>query len=102
MTMRVRILTEAGVHEFETYLKELATNPQRPVPVQLLTSAPYSAAIDPVAEINSGSEFSDKVTFGQYLMHALAPIRVRPEFDSHVGLWSWLGLCLFDIICPPE
>ncbi len=98
--MRLRALNRLGGEQFVEYLCALKDDPTRPAPFDLLLSDAYTTKVPSAPEI----EFppcETKLEVARYLVKVLGPV------DDHIlrtdlGIWSWLALRGFDLICPVD
>ena len=100
MSVRLRVLRENGVSAFRDYLQSLRDGEQNPPPGELLTRPDSSEEIDVEIEL-SDVKPANHYEMAQYLIETLAPIREQCAHDN-VGLWSWLSLNYFDLVCPAK
>ena len=98
--MRVRRLNSTGLTKFKAFLEEsrLADSPVE-VPVDILSSPATSAGLNVTVEIEAARGFSSKMELARYLNEVLSPLS-RAATLSHNGMWSWLGLFMFETLCP--
>lgn len=93
---KIRRLNDAGIDAFEEWLLGGA---EGDAPRDLLTSGKTSDSLG--VEINAkNGPFRDRQEFGVYLVQLLEPLD-PVKLSADRGLWTWLALYWFDLICPP-
>ena len=98
--MHLRSLNGAGVTEFRAFLNEVRQTDQPvEVPVEILTTSSTSTELARNIEMEVPSTATTKKDVAEYLHEVLEPL---PSEDvlSRAGMWSWLGLFMFNTICP--
>jgi hypothetical protein len=96
--MKLRRLTNSGLEKFNEYLDELTITPSSAPPFYLLESTEYTElAGDPTDVVISA--FPTRLAIAEYLDTLFKDANLTPE-DRDVGLWAWLALAYFDILCP--
>jgi hypothetical protein len=100
MTEYLRVLQEAGLERFQDYINRLKDGINETLPINDLRKEPFSIEFDPKikAEIPS---FATRLEMGKYLCTLLQGIK-RNKLIAEKGLWSWLALLWFDVICPRD
>lgn len=94
----VRVLTNKGTQIFKEYLAEIRNGSTKAPPYELLTDSRSSAEIQWEVEIEK-RDFDNKLDAAKFLYERLQ-ILPHLQVDQHVGLWSWLSLYYFDLVCP--
>lgn len=94
----VRRLTPLGESKFAEYLQTLREGGTEPPPFGLLSDSLTSQALDEPIGIKP-EHFPDRYSLGQWLLKSLSPMDATRLSRDH-GVWSWLGLLLFDQTCP--
>ena len=95
---RLRKLSTSGIKLFSDYLSDLATDPQKPTPVQLLNDATASMDLAVAIEVQQ-LQFPSRMEAASYL-HDLFSSAELTGLDRDQGIWSWLALFYFDQLCP--
>lgn len=94
-------LNDDGILLFDSYVKELSSNPKKEIPYNLLenpeTSSPNGLGVNFDAEIR----FSSRHECGEYLAVNLKNVEQRHILNDS-GLWSALALLWFDQLCPRD
>lgn len=93
---KIKRLNDAGIDAFEEWLLAGA---EGEVPRDLLASPRTSEPLDPEIKVKPGP-FQDRQAFGEYLvgtLNQLDPVKLSTDR----GLWTWLALYWFDLLCPP-
>ncbi len=98
----VRVFNSVGVEAFRKYLHELVSDPTLSPPLDLLSDGSKSEPLATNVEVDSSREFANKWELGDYLAQTLETLMSDGRLDRDIGLWSWLGLCFFDVTCPPS
>jgi hypothetical protein len=99
MSDYVRRLNADGTEQFRKFVVALKEGGSPAAIKYLLVDPSTSSPIDHEAQIDQRS-FSNRFSFGEYLVERLAPLDRRQISRDH-GLWSWLALYYFDQLCPP-
>lgn len=100
MSDTVRRLNSAGITAFSEYLKSARENGMITPPSHLLADPSFSEQIQEQVLIDTPAS-SDAYALGSYLVKALDPLDRRVIAYDH-GLWSWLSLYYFDLLCPAK
>jgi len=100
--MELRILSTSGVAKFDEYLNKLTTASAEKPPSFLLTDDSYSQAIPGSPSIDESKEFSNKMEAAKYLNESLSKVEASYDVRTNSGLWTWIALCYFDQLCPPD
>jgi len=94
----VRTLNENGIQIFREYLTELR--------IGLISRAAAEFLEDPgcTTKMKGGLEierlpFESKLDMAKYLYERFQ-IVPSSQIDQNIGLWSWLSLYYFDLVCP--
>lgn len=96
----LRRLTESGTTAFGTYLKTLRMQPDAKAPKHLLLHPELSVEVG-ASVPQPPQSFDNRYDLGLWLVDALQPLDRRKIAYDH-GLWNWLALYFFDVICPPD
>ena len=100
--MYVARLNAVGITRFRAFLNQLREPDSSPeLPEDILTSRTTAARLNFTIPIRDVPEIVSKMDMAEYLNELLSPLSYENALNTP-GLWSWLGLCLFDIICPPD
>ena len=94
----IRSLNESGIAAFRAYLGQCREGSSNLVPTALLRQESTSIALpaDLAIELRS---FENRFDFGQYLVNVLEAAD-RRAISRQAGLWTWLALFYFDLLCP--
>ena len=96
--MKLHVLTSEGINEFRIYLQSVRSGEIDDIDREYLlsetNSKKFGIDID-LPEINTNS----KKGFIVELCDTLKPIDINKELYN-VGLWSWLSVYYFDLVCP--
>ena len=98
--MRLRSFNQAGVDQFTAYLGALKADPARPPPWDLLESPAHTMPLSPEVDISCPPCLS-KLEVARYLVDVLKPVD-RQTLNTDAGVWAWLALHAFDVICPAD
>jgi hypothetical protein len=93
---RIKRLNDAGVDAFEEWLLGGA---EGDAPRDLLASPKTSEPLEVEINVKQGP-FRDRQEFGTYLVQILKPLD-PVKLSTDRGLWTWLALYWFDLVCPP-
>lgn len=94
----IRELTDKGCELFTEYIIRLRQGSGELPPIQELSFEPLSERFRPSIEIPQKT-FDTRMQMGEYLVDCFSGID-RNLLTSKPGLWSWLALYWFDMICP--
>jgi hypothetical protein len=98
--MILRQFNAAGIAAFRGYLDQLTINPALEPPRSLLEDASLTEKMPEPVEVGPVA-FPRRLEAGQQLLSWVEESGRRvPECDA--GLWTWLSLLLFDVVCPPD
>ena len=98
--MDVRRLNTTGLAQFRAFLSGLRTTDHpHDAPIDILTSPSTSAGLRFGIPAERPIAITSKMDMALYLNELLAPLN-REDTLLNNGLWSWLGIFMFDIICP--
>ncbi|MDI6732679.1 MAG: hypothetical protein QME51_02140 [Planctomycetota bacterium] len=100
MTEYIRILNEQGLEKFQNYINQLKDGMDEDPPVDELSQEPFSVEFSPRIKVGKRT-FANRLEMGKYLSEILQGISAD-KLTSEKGLWSWLALFWFDIICPRD
>jgi hypothetical protein len=95
---RVRTLNNQGIQKFKEYLSNLRQGSKGAPPAELLKSNSFSAEFKGETEVEN-RPFRSKLEMAKYLYERLRGLH-HPQVDQDVGLWSWLSVYYFDLLCP--
>ena len=100
--MQVRRLNTAGVTRFRGLLAQLRNGETSTIsPEEILTSRKTSSGLNVALQIEADRQVISKKDMGRYLHEVLSPLN-REDTIRRTGLWSWLGLFMFDVVCPSD
>ena len=98
--MQVRRLNSTGLARFKTFLGEARLSSSPPeMPTDILTSRSTSSGLNVAIEIEPVSGVSSKLELTRYLHEKLRPLDQDASLGRN-GMWSWLGLFMYDTLCP--
>lgn len=98
--MILRRLNSDGIDAMEEFLDSLNTDEPIPYPRHILTEREYSHAVDPEVELEQ-RQFGTRFEMAKYLTTQLASVEISDPARER-GLWSWIGLLYFPLICPQK
>ena len=101
MSDLARVLTPRGTERFRAWLTRGAATGE-PTPRPLLIDPECSAPLAQTIEIEATpgeAPFANRYDFGAYLRNKFAPLD-PVEIARDIGLWNWLSLYYFDLLCP--
>ena len=96
----LRILTERGTEQFRRYLQDLRAGRQATPPTELLSQGDTSEPLDAGVHMVSDA-FTTRFKAGEYLEDVLRRLD-RRHVDHNPGLWNWLSLHYFELLCPAQ
>lgn len=99
--MNLRRLNSSGVQKFEQYLDLLKAEPTRLAPASILEDSAFSEEISPPRVINPILAPSTRLELATSL-DDLLDSAVPSEVAADIGLWTWLSLFLWDLVCPVD
>lgn len=97
--MNLRRLNPSGLQSFSQYLDLLPSEPERLPPFDLLESAEHTEMVVPSATIEHIAP-ATRFEMAQHVHSVLASTGIV-DIERDVGLWAWLTLFHFDLVCPP-
>ena len=98
--MHVRRLNSAGVKKFRAFLDDSRrTDSPIEVPLDILTSPTTSSGLNVAIAIEEDRTFNSKMDLAEYLYSLLSLLNTGDTL-SRKGMWSWLGLYMFETLCP--
>lgn len=95
--MKLRRLNSTGIERFDTYLSQLRAEPALPPPAWLLDDEGTSEAVSEIEVLTD--DYPDRLAAALSL-HKLFHQANISRIDEDIGLWSWLTLFYFDMLCP--
>lgn len=102
MMASIRVLNEKGIELFRDYIIRVKVNPKEPSPIDKLSNTAWSSEFSPHIEVGNVSA-SMRMELGKNLVDLFENNNVeRKELLNNPGMWSWLALLWFDILCPIE
>lgn len=96
--MKIRRLNSAGIDRFERFIDSITGLTALEVPFAVLEDPSLSDALDVDVSIEQRT-FASRLELGEYLFARLANSGLR-DVDSDAGMWAWLALFYFDVLCP--
>jgi hypothetical protein len=98
--MQLRRFNSSGMAAFRGYLDNLASNPMAEPPASWLDEPAMTELVSNAIEV-SAINFSNRLEAGRQLLDWVERAAIeRPDGDA--GLWTWLSLLLFDVVCPRD
>lgn len=94
----VRALNKAGAAAFRALLDAVRTDPATAAPAHLLDDESTSEPLRWNIEVEPRS-FASRLEAGQYL-HERFQAADALDLEREEGMWSWLALFYFDLLCP--
>ena len=96
--MQVRRFNADGIESFRKELAECRLQPSRDIPFELLTDRVLTETFSPQIEVEP-QVFMTKKDAAVYFHRILEGVPKQQLLDD-AGLWSWLSLYFFDLVCP--
>lgn len=98
--MRLRRFNQDGITAFVNYRARLTLDPNLEPPLELLEDPALTELMRGNAEVKKIA-FTNRFHTGKYLNELINEANIElPERDQ--GLWTWLTLFYFDVICPAD
>ena len=94
----VRRFNADGIEAFRRELAECRTAPTRDIPLEMLTDPMLTESVLPSVEIELRG-FKTKGDAAVYFHQIFGGIP-KQQLLEDTGLWTWLSLYYFDIVCP--
>ena len=98
--MRLHRFTDDGIKRFSQFLDSLSLDASLAVPIELLTDASCVVPVASGVEVQP-REFSNRMDAARCLDGVLSGMP-GSNVERDVGLWGWLSLFYFDLLCPPD
>lgn len=96
MARKARVLTREGIDRFRSYLAELREGSSADPPRDLLDDPAASAPFEPERMVDTSIP-ETRLEAARCLDSVFGGIT---GVEEHVGLWTWLSLLYFDVVCP--
>jgi hypothetical protein len=96
--MRLRALNHNGIERFRSALGQLRQGASPELPTALLDDPAHTEDVSVDIDLTART-FTSRLQLGEYLNEALEPLQ-DDEIERNRGLWAWLSLWLFDVVCP--
>lgn len=101
MEIKVRELNLKGINAFRSFLDDMRNDPLLDIPDDFLNNNVYSKVKNDDVYLNK-NEFDNKFDLAKYLYNNIVEDNLIKNIWFNVGLWSWLSILFFDIICPKK
>lgn len=98
--MILRRLNSSGIEAMEEFLDSLGTDEPIPYPRHLLIERDFSHSVDSDVDLEH-RQFGNRFEMAKYLASQLLPIETTDPTRER-GLWSWIALFYFPLICPQK
>lgn len=99
--VRIRELNEYGIEKFKDYLIMIRETGESETSLpELLSDETYTRLIPNKIDIELGN-FSTKYEIAEYLHEKVSKISPDRKYRN-VGMWTWLAVFYFDVICPAD
>jgi hypothetical protein len=98
MPVHLRRLSRTGLERLRAELDEVRQGPRVALSRDLLESDAFSETVSPRVTLIPRT-FQHRLDFAGWLSGSLAPNPVA-GIEDDVGVWAWLGVLLFDQLCP--
>lgn len=96
--MNLRRFTQAGIAAFSDYLDKLKREPDRLPPIDILDDNVHSDVVMPTRGMSTVMPQTRREI--AEILSALLPTTAPLETAADIGLWSWLSLYYFNVLCP--
>lgn len=97
--MELRCMTETGRNRFLEYLQNLRNGSSEETLGEQFNIDPFSTLVEPRIQLDADHTFSTRYEMGEYLNNTLSAID-RNVLLINLGIWDWLTVLWFDVICP--
>ena len=98
--MELRRFNSKGIETFREALAVCRDNPTAEFPKDFLSSDELTSVVAPNIEVQL-QPFRTKRDAAEYFHKILGPIPKQVLLDDS-GLWTWLSLFYFDVVCPQQ
>jgi len=98
MAQVIRALNSTGIEQFRGYLARLRDGVVADPPSSLLQDSNFTSELPVDIQIES-QKFASRLGLGRFLCEVLSPLS-QEDMDRNVGLWAWMSLFFFDLVCP--
>lgn len=98
MVQAIRALNSSGIEQFRRYLARLRDGAAGSPPSSLLQDSTFTSELAVEIQIES-QQFASRFALGRFLCEVLSPLPPE-EMDRNAGLWAWMSLFFFDLVCP--
>lgn len=98
--MIVRRFRESGIQLFKAFLARARLDPGTPIPQELLEDECVTEVVEPRIDIE-WRNLVTKADAANQLGNLFAPL-MEADVANDAGLWTWLSLFYFDVVCPPK
>lgn len=99
MVEHLRRLTDDGLARFRESLDSLRRGMEDCLPAELLKGGDYTELVRDVDKTVASKAVKSKMDVAYHLTDNI-DFRARPDLLWDVGLWSWLSVFYFDLVCP--
>lgn len=96
--MELRRFNQKGIDTFREALSVCRDNPDADIPAELLTSSELTTLVAPGFQVESVS-FKTKRDAAVYFHNKFVDLPKQTLLEDS-GLWSWLSLFYFEVVCP--
>jgi hypothetical protein len=94
----VRTLNDSGKAVFRAFLAAVRTDPATPAPYEILQNEASSEALRWTIDVEPRS-FASRLEAARYLNERFQAAGAL-DLEREAGMWSWLALFYFDLLCP--
>src|SRR5262249_50272632 len=98
-TMKLRRLNNQGIERLSGFLDSLTTPAPQTPPYEILEDAVTSKELSVEIEVEKRT-FASRIEVARYLDERFGDAESRSIERDH-GVWAWLALWFFDMLCPP-
>jgi hypothetical protein len=96
--MQLRRFNSNGIETFREALAACRDNHSADIPMELLSSNELTSLVSPNIEVQP-QPFKTKRDAARYFHEIFLPLP-REQLQNDAGLWTWLSLLNFDVVCP--
>lgn len=98
--MELRRFNSRGIETFREALEICRDDSQADISLEILTNSELSVALLPAVDVDD-RRFKTKREAAVYFHQLLGDIP-KQDLLTDAGLWSWLSLLYFDVVCPKQ
>ena len=98
--MKARRLSESGMQVFGAWINSIKQGGMTLLPDEMLSDSQYSEPLEKDVEIEF-KKFTNRYEAAEYLYTQFNNVEGL-NIEQDRGLWAWLSLFFFDVVCPKD